>query len=163
MTIYWGEAHQAPGFDSIDTPTKTLLKQVVSAGLKKHPAYKKLDCQLNITFAGQLEIADLNRVYRGKDTPTDVLSFPSEGAKPMPAPRKGCRSKPVLNLGDIVICPEVAAAQALEYGHSFDRELAFLTAHGLLHLLGYDHRTPDEEGEMIAMQKEILTWLGVGR
>ncbi|MCL1786572.1 MAG: rRNA maturation RNase YbeY [Defluviitaleaceae bacterium] len=161
MKIFWNECDMAP-------PTQTLLKQVVSAGLKKHPVYHKTDCEVNISFVTPAEMADLNQAYRGKNTPTDVLSFPNDGAQAMPAgptgrPKRHSPSQPAINLGDIIICTDVAQAQAAEYGHSLERELAFLTAHGLLHLIGYDHHTPQAEAEMIAMQKEILAWVGAGK
>ncbi|MCL2285849.1 MAG: rRNA maturation RNase YbeY [Firmicutes bacterium] len=157
MTVYWGKQNLLP------MPTQTLLKQVISRGLRFHPNYKNVSCEINISFVTPTEMAGLNKQYRGKDAPTDVLSFPSAGAIPMPVKRRGNRRKPVLNLGDIVICPYVAECQALEYGHSTERELAFLTAHGLLHLLGYDHNTAPEEEAMIMMQKKILTGVGIER
>ena len=93
-------------------------------------------------------IAELNRGYRGKDAPTDTLSFPLEEQD---------------ELGDIVISLERAAAQAKEYGHSPDREIAFLSAHSMLHLLGFDHQTPEEEAEMFGLQEKILNTLGFKR
>jgi len=138
---------------------QTILRQVVSAGLKMHPEYRKLSCELNLSIVTAQEITALNNDYRNKNTPTDVLSFPSN-AIPLP---QGKHKKPVLHLGDIAICLSVATAQAQEYGHTPERELAFLTAHGLLHLLGYDHETPQEEAQMIAMQKRILEWVGIGK
>jgi probable rRNA maturation factor len=84
-------------------------------------------------------------------------------AGPTGRPKRHSPSQPAINLGDIIICTDVAQAQAAEYGHSLERELAFLTAHGLLHLIGYDHNTPQAEAEMIAMQKEILAWVGAGK
>jgi len=156
MRIHFGEHETAP----IPVPMQTVLKQVISAGLKKHPEYAKINCEINLTFVTQEEIRRLNSCYRSKDTPTDVLSFPNQGAKPLAT---GRRSKPTLHLGDIVICLEIAESQAREYGHSLERELAFLTAHGLLHLLGYDHNTPQEESRMIDAQKEILARVGVCR
>ena len=157
MRIYWNEDGIPP------QPTQMLLKQVISAGLRRHPEYKNFNCEINMAFVTPQEIARLNKEYRGKDASTDVLSFPNMGVQSIPAARKSRRSKPTLNLGDIIICTEAAQAQAAEYGHSLERELAFLTAHGLLHLIGYDHNTPEEEADMIAMQKEILDWLGIKR
>ena len=69
----------------------------------------------------------------------------------------------LVNIGDIVICLERAKEQAKEYGHSLKRELAFLSLHGLLHLLGYDHIEPEDEKQMIALQKEILDQAGITR
>jgi probable rRNA maturation factor len=88
----------------------------------------------------------LNREHRNVDAVTDVLAFGIDGRDELPA------GLPRL-LGDVVICPQVARAQALEAGHSPGRELAVLTVHGTLHLLGYDHA--DDAGEMLARQEEL--------
>jgi len=159
MRIHWGER----GVEPLPAATQTLLKQVISYGLRLHPEYKNVNCEINISFVTSAEIAELNKQYRSKDAPTDVLSFPNTSATPIPAAHKSSRSKPTLNLGDIVICTAVAESQAQEYGHSAERELAFLTAHGFLHLIGYDHNTPQEEATMIAMQKDILERVGIAR
>lgn len=139
---------------------QTMLKQVIGAGLKFHPKYDKLNCEVNLSFVAPGEIQRLNKYYRKLDAPTDVLSFPNTGAKPVPGFR---RNKPTLALGDIVICRAIAEAQAKEYGHSFEREMAFLTAHGFLHLIGYDHITPGDEEAMKEVQEKILTWVGIER
>jgi probable rRNA maturation factor len=142
---------------------QTLLKQVISAGLRLHPTYKRINCEVNISFVTLEESWRLNKQYRNKDAPTDVLSFPNANAIPVPAPRRTFRGKPAFSLGDIVICARVSENQAVEYGHSVERELAFLTAHGFLHLIGYDHNTPEEEKNMLDMQKKILTGVGIER
>ena len=154
MKIYFGE-RDAP---QLAIPQQTMLKQVVSTGLKFYA--NKLNYELSLTLVSPAEITALNKEYRNIDGPTDVLSFPNTGAVPVKG-RRGTR--PTLHIGDIVICHNVAEVQAQEYGHSYERELAFLTAHGLLHLIGYDHNTPEDEAEMIAAQKEILAWVGVQR
>ena len=98
-------------------------------------------------------IRDLNRDFRHIDRVTDVLTFPAwEGEDPLSGDGY---------LGDIMICYERAKEQASEYGHSLARELAFLTVHGVLHLLGYDHMTPDEETVMRSRQTEILDRMGL--
>jgi len=154
MRIYFGENCNLP------LHQQTMLKQVLSAGLKFHPKYDKLNCEINLSFVSPKEIQNLNKHYRKLDAPTDVLSFPNTGAKPMPGVGK---NKPTLALGDIIICTEIAQNQAGEYGHSFERELAFLTAHGFLHLIGYDHINPGEEAAMTEAQQKILEWVGIGR
>jgi len=159
MKIHWGQH----GVEPLPVSFLTLLKQVISSGLRLHRRYKNIDCEFDITFVTAAEMGRLNKLYRSKDTPTDVLSFPNADAVPIPAPRKTSRSKQVLSLGDIVICLEVAESQAREYAHSLERELAFLTAHGFLHLIGYDHNTPEDEKAMIQTQKEILARVGIGR
>ena len=84
--------------------------------------------------------------------PTDVMSFPMDELRPG---REG--SEPAEGvLGDVVLCPSVAAKQALEAGHATEEELLLLTTHGILHLLGYDHATPEEEKEMFELQRQLL-------
>lgn len=99
-------------------------------------------------------IQALNREYRSIDSVTDVLSFPSVDAGQTPSDGFW---------GDIVLCPSRAAEQALEYGHSLKRELAFLTVHGMLHLFGFDHIQPEDETVMISEQKLILERMGLPR
>jgi len=99
------------------------------------------------------EIQRLNAGYRNIDRVTDVLTFPAWEGDAILCPPDGY-------LGDIAICFERAHEQALEYGHSLERELAFLAVHGALHLLGYDHMQPDDEKAMLARQDEILNELG---
>ena len=154
MRVYFGENCSLP------LHQQTMLKQVISAGLKFHPKYEGLDCEINLSLVSPAEIQHLNKHYRKLDAPTDVLSFPNTGAKPVSGFRT---SKPTLAMGDIIICMEVAQTQALEYGHSVERELAFLTAHGFLHLIGYDHMNPDEEAAMNEAQQQILAWVGIER
>ena len=115
-------------------------------------------CEISLTFTDNEGIRELNREHRGKDTATDVLSFPlydfAAGETPLP----GIRTE----LGDIVLSLERAREQATEFGHSFSREVAFLCVHSVLHLLGYDHeRSPEEDEDMCRRQKEIMTRLGL--
>lgn len=115
--------------------------------------------ELSITFVDDEAIAELNEEHRGLAKPTDVLSFPQlEGEEMNDIPE----GEP-LPLGDIVISLERCLLQAEDYGHSFERELGFLTAHGMLHLLGYDHQTPEDEAVMMAKTEEILAPLGLSR
>ena len=102
------------------------------------------------------EIQRLNFSYRQIDRVTDVLTFPAWEGDVILCPPDGY-------LGDIAICFERAQEQAEEYGHSLERELAFLSVHGALHLLGYDHMEPDDERKMLAQQDEILNDLGYHR
>lgn len=97
------------------------------------------------------EIKRMNRVHRGIDEVTDVLSFPAveNGEEP-----------PDGFWGDILLCPARARVQAEEYGHGMLRELAFLTVHGMLHLMGYDHMTPPDEANMRQVQRTILERMG---
>jgi len=110
--------------------------------------------EVSVSFMDADEIRELNRDYRGKDAATDVLSFPVNDVLKMGPGRP---------LGDIAICMDVARRQAREYGHSLERELAFLVAHGMLHLLGFDHENEEDEAKMRAAQDEILGQLGIHR
>jgi len=139
LNVYWAERT----IDPLPAYYRTILKQVIRAGVGD------MGCEISLSFVSPDEMRELNMQYRGKDAPTDVLSFPAAGSSCL--------------CGDIVICPAIAAAQAEEYGHSQERELAFLTAHGLLHLMGHNHETPEEESAMIAAQKDILEKAGVHR
>lgn len=116
--------------------------------------------EVSITFTDNESIHKLNAKYRGVDRPTDVLSFPLfdyEGTSEEPPVDE------MMNmLGDIVISLERAAEQAEEFGHSFEREVAFLTAHSMLHLLGYDHELGEEEDrEMREKQNAVMDMLGL--
>ena len=103
--------------------------------------------EVSVTLTDNEGIHLLNKQYRGIDRPTDVLSFPLFDEV----------DADYVMLGDIVLSMERAKQQAEEYGHSFEREAAFLCVHSVLHLLGYDHETgPEDEREMIEKQKEIM-------
>lgn len=119
------------------------------------------DAEATLVFVDDNEIRELNYQYREKNCPTDVLSF----AILEENDEEPDFEDPIgeMLLGDIVISLERAVVQAEEYGHSFERELAFLTVHGILHLLGYDHETEEEEKLMFARQEEILAHLGITR
>lgn len=110
------------------------------------------------------EIRNLNREFRSKDSVTDVLSFPMLDMKDgefLQEPADVDMDEGRLFLGDIVISVPRAIEQAELYGHSPERELAFLTVHGLLHLLGYDHIKPEDEKIMIEKQKQAMSYLGL--
>ncbi|MBP7401402.1 MAG: rRNA maturation RNase YbeY [Clostridia bacterium] len=132
---------------------------------------KALEPGIGIHLVGTTRMRAVNRDARGVDRVTDVLSFPmmemTEGRMAgYPGPEDVDRSLPgrsVVWLGDILVCPVRAEAQAKAYGHSFQREFAFLVAHGMLHLLGYDHEDPSGESRMFALQESILQQLGYYR
>lgn len=105
--------------------------------------------ELTLTFVDRDEIASLNREHMGSDGPTDVLSFPLDA---LDAPIAG---EPVL-LGDVVVCPAVAAASAPDHAGTLDDELALLVVHGCLHVLGYDHAAPAETRLMRSRELEVL-------
>ncbi len=117
-------------------------------------------CEVSVTFTDNEGIHELNKKFREVDKPTDVLSFPLfdfEGETDEPPV-----DEIMSNLGDIVISLERAKEQAEEYGHSFEREVAFLCVHSMLHLLGYDHETSEEDDvEMRSKQTEIMRIMGL--
>lgn len=112
--------------------------------------------ELSVTYLTNAEIHEVNREWRGKDAPTDVISFAFDEMGDDEMDFMLDEDEPHL-LGDLVISVERCQEQAADYGHSFERELGFLAIHGFLHLLGYDHMTPEEEAEMTARQEEVLT------
>jgi probable rRNA maturation factor len=117
--------------------------------------------ELSITFVNNERIQEINREYRDKDQPTDVISFAMEDMGEGEMEIVGVEMPRML--GDIIISIPRTKEQAEEYGHSFERELGFLAVHGFLHLLGYDHMTEEEEKVMFGRQKEILDAFGLGR
>lgn len=112
--------------------------------------------ELSILLVDVDYMSELNHRWMGGDGPTDVLAFPMDEGSVDHGPGEVNPGEPGL-LGDIVLCPEVAAQQAAAAGHSADDELHLLTVHGVLHLLGYDHAEPEEEREMFALQARLLT------
>jgi len=135
-------------------PMVALIRRAVTAALD-HEEFPH-DCELSVTLTGNEEIRDLNRDYRGKDAPTDVLSFPILDFDPEEDYSLLYDEGPA-ELGDIVISVEKAMQQAGELGHSTEREIIFLCVHSVLHLLGYDHETSNEdEEEMFQKQREIM-------
>jgi probable rRNA maturation factor len=110
--------------------------------------------ELSMVLLDTAAMADLHMRWMDLPGPTDVMSFPMDELEPggrPDAPEPG----PAM-LGDIVLCPEFAAEQAAAAGHSLGHELALLTIHGVLHLLGYDHAEPEDEAEMFGLQNELL-------
>ena len=106
-----------------------------------------LNYEVSVSIVDNDEIKKLNKEYRGIDQETDVLSFPIDDDFIMEGP---------LLLGDIIISGEKALEQAEEYNHSLYREISYLTAHSMLHLMGYDHMTDDEKSIMRQKEKEIM-------
>jgi probable rRNA maturation factor len=110
--------------------------------------------ELSILLVDVEYMTELNHRWMDGEGPTDVLAFPMDEGSVDHGPGES-GAEPAL-LGDIVLCPDVAAKQAAEAGHSTKDELALLTVHGTLHLLGYDHAEPDEEREMFGLQARLL-------
>jgi probable rRNA maturation factor len=117
--------------------------------------------ELSVTFVDNGRIQEINKEYRNKDQPTDVISFAMEemGDGEMVVVGEDIPK----HLGDIIISVQRAKEQAEEYGHSFMRELGFLAVHGFLHLLGYDHMNEDDEKKMFSRQEDILVEYGLNR
>ena len=118
-------------------------------------------CEVSVTLVDDARIQELNRTYRGIDAPTDVLSFSQiegDGIDPWNVPPGY-----VVPIGDIVISIPRMRAQAVDYGHSESRELGFLLIHGLLHVLGFDHETPEDAQEMRAAEEDVLAAAGLTR
>ena len=139
------------GSEPVTYGIKMLIRRAILATLEHEG--KDGHSEVSVTFTDNEGIRAINREYREKDAPTDVLSFPlfEQGAD-------GTRM-----LGDIVISLEKCRAQAQEFGHSFERECAFLTVHSTLHLLGYDHVNSEEEDkDMRKRQTAIVEAMGLG-
>lgn len=134
-----------------------LIENVISEALKYEGVSD--NTEISVTIVDNEEIRKINNKYRNIDRATDVLSFPLIDFDNEDLPNDGSK----IYLGDIIISIERAKEQANEYGHSLDREVGFLTAHSMLHLLGYDHMVTEEEKVMFAKQEEILSNLGLKR
>ena len=125
------------------------------------------DAELSILFVDETAIAELNERFMDESGPTDVLSFPLEedlggqgrwpdGGTSGPDPSRSEPSDPPLLLGDVVICPSVAARNAPNHAGTYEDELALLVVHGILHVLGMDHSEPEEEAAMQTRERELL-------
>ncbi|WP_096153350.1 MULTISPECIES: rRNA maturation RNase YbeY [Bacillus] len=120
------------------------------------------DAEVSVTFVSNERIQEINKEYRQKDKPTDVISFALEEMGEGEIEIHYEEDAPSV-LGDIIISVPMAKEQADDYGHSIEREMGFLAIHGFLHLLGYDHETDEQEKEMFDKQKEILDAYGLKR
>lgn len=116
--------------------------------------------EISVSLVSDEEIHDLNKAYRSVDRPTDVLSFSLLEGEDDEFPELEDVSAPI---GDIVISIPTTVRQAADYGHSVEREFAFLLVHGFLHIMGYDHETPKDEQNMFAIQEDVLRKLGIAR
>jgi probable rRNA maturation factor len=120
--------------------------------------------ELSVLIVDAEYMAELNHRWMDKKGPTDVLAFPMDELDVDRGPGADSPGAQPALLGDIVLCPQVAAEQAKAAGHSAADELHLLTVHGVLHLLGYDHAEPDEEREMFALQNRMLaSWQAARR
>ena len=155
MIIYFENEQEA-------LPVSYKLKMLVRRAVEATLDYENYQnpCEVSVTFTDDASIHELNKKFRGVDRPTDVLSFPLFDYE-------GQSDEPPVDellgmLGDVVLSLETAARQAEEFGHSFEREVAFLTVHSMLHLLGYDHETGEaDEADMRERQRAIMKALGL--
>ena len=144
MTI---EVQNESGLE-LDVRRTQRLAAFVMDRMRVHP-----QAELCIKAVDEATIAELNQRWMEKEGPTDVLAFPMDELRPGKVneePEEGV-------LGDLVLCPAVAARQAKDAGHSTKDEVDLLTVHGILHLLGYDHAEPEEHAEMFGLQGRLLT------
>ena len=139
---------------AVDEAEFAALARHVLDAMNVHP-----QADLSILLVSTDVMSELHLQWMDEPGPTDVLSFPMDELRPG---SEGEVSPPGL-LGDVVLCPEVAARQAREAGHSTTEELLLLTTHGILHLLGFDHAEPEEEREMFALQRRLLLTFLAGR
>jgi len=116
----------------------------------------KLNAEIGIVITGQDKIRELNKNYRGKDLPTDVLAFAFADASSVPFP---AANDGVEHLGEVIISVEQAAVQAKRHRHSVGREVAVLLVHGILHLIGYDHNETEDEKVMNDKARAIIKHL----
>jgi probable rRNA maturation factor len=141
----------------VDVVALTQLCRFVMRRMRLHPA-----TEVTLRLVDIPTMTVLNEKWMGSTGPTDVLSFPMDELKPGrkrdgdPDGAAPAGDQPAGYLGDIALCPQVAAQQAPAAGHSAEDEIELLTVHGLLHLLGYDHATPEEHGEMFGIQGRLL-------
>ncbi len=143
---------------------KAFVRKVIRTALAAEGV--DFPCEVDVLLTNDAHIHELNREQRGIDRPTDVLSFPAFDLRPgtLPEPADADPGSGLVPLGDMVVSLERAAAQAKEYGHSNRRELAYLTVHSVLHLLGYDHLDEGpQKAQMRAKEEEILEKLDVIR
>lgn len=132
--------------EAIESAVKAVLEQE-----KGETGY-----EVSISFVDDERIKELNRIYRGKDAPTDVLSFPLYEDEEIESLEKSLHMDIEELLGDVVISAQTAKRQAKSYGHSFIREVAYLVVHSMLHLLGYDHMEEDDKLLMRGKEKEAI-------
>lgn len=143
---------------------KAFIRKVIRTALAAEGV--DFPCEVDVLLTNDARIHELNREQRGIDRPTDVLSFPAFDLQPgaLPEPADADPGSGLVPLGDMVVSLERAAAQAKEYGHSNRRELAYLTVHSVLHLLGYDHLDEGpQKAQMRAKEEEILEKLDIIR
>ena len=139
-----------------------LIKNVVNVCFKTENL-EKLNLYISVTLTTPNEIQKINKEYRNIDKPTDVLSFPMFEKEELDKLVSEQKNEIPETIGDIVISIERVKEQAKEYGHSFDRELAYMVVHGFYHLMGYDHMVEDDKKVMRAKEEIVLNLLKISR
>lgn len=139
---------------------ESLIKKVIKKVLSEEKIIQ--DLEVYVTLTNNENIHKVNVEQRNVDRPTDVLSFPMYERDEIFMLKEQNKKEPCI-LGDIIISIEKVKEQAEEYGHSFERELAYLVTHGMLHLLGYDHMIEEEKTQMRKREEEILEMLEITR
>lgn len=149
-------------YDSIKKLPKEekIIKKVIETVLKEEKIIQ--DLEVYVTLTNNEQIHKVNLEQRKVDKATDVLSFPMFERDEIYLLKEDSKKEPDI-LGDIIISIEKVKEQAEEYGHSFERELAYLVTHGMLHLLGYDHMIEEEKKQMRKREEEILEILKITR
>ncbi|MGO1460311.1 MAG: rRNA maturation RNase YbeY [Flaviflexus sp.] len=144
MIEYADESGYEPVLDGEEI---SRLARYVLDEMRIHPA-----SDLTVMLVDEATMSDLHVKWMDEEGPTDVLSFPMDEVRPAPAGHEPVEGL----LGDVVVCPTVAAEQAKVAGHATIEEVLLLVTHGILHVLGYDHATPEEEREMFGLQRKLL-------
>lgn len=149
--------------ESLTEEQVNLTLEIIEFASKDDSLELPEDTEMSVVFVDNKEIHEINKEYREKDTPTDVISFAieDEGEDEFPI-MMGDFDIP-RNIGDIFVSVEKIAEQAADFNHSFERELGFLVVHGFLHLNGYDHMNEEDEKEMFDLQRKILDDYGLKR
>ena len=133
----------------VDDELNKLIESVIIKSLNVEGL--STEVEVSISFVDNVEIKELNKMYRNMDKATDVLSFPMDEDILVPMPL----------LGDIIISIETAREQANELGHSLNREICYLIAHSMFHLMGYDHMEEEEKKEMRLKEKQVMKDIGI--
>jgi probable rRNA maturation factor len=147
------EVNNETGYDC-DEHELVRISRYVLDELRVHP-----QAELSIVLVDEAAMERLHVQWMDLPGPTDVMSFPMDELRPG---SEDAEPEPGL-LGDVVLCPSVAAQQAAQAGHTTEEELLLLTTHGILHLLGYDHAEPEEEAQMFELQRQLLLTFLAGR
>jgi metalloprotein, YbeY/UPF0054 family len=140
-------------------PSEELLNLMRKAAslVLKNEGIRTDDIEISVSIVGEESIKRLNFAYRGIDSVTDVLSFPQFD------PEEEIPSEGEVSLGDVVICLERAKSQAIDFGHSEEREIVYLFTHSILHLVGYDHMDEEDKGKMRDAEEKVMEELSLER